>query len=250
MEPITLTDLDGVHFQPLRSCPANVEVTPGALGQDDKPSSFMTANQRSFLDLLLANSHVVPVTARPVDSFKRVLVTFTGYAICSFGGAILTPTGELEPKWHELIRAESARCAPELHALKSAVEEACNRGGIAISATVVDDAGCDLYLNCKLAGLGEGSIDDVNVVMESLLPADWHMHFNGNNVAALPPFLSKKRAASYYLSELAPAHSCVIGVGDSLSDLGFMALCDYAVAPTNSQVFDSLQPHLEKTVQS
>ncbi|MBS2005343.1 MAG: trehalose phosphatase, partial [Cyanobacteria bacterium SZAS LIN-5] len=63
---------------------------------------------------------------------------------------------------------------------------------------------------------------------------------NGNNFALLPPFLSKERAVEYFLRELAPPHDCLIGIGDSRSDLGFMALCDYVVTPTRSQIFAML----------
>jgi hypothetical protein len=247
MKPITLTDLDGVHFQTRRDSANDVDLTPGALGADNMPSSFMTPNQSSFLDLLLVQSHVVPVTARPVESFKRVLVSFEGYAICSFGGVILTPEGLLEPTWHQQILTESRLYSPRLFELKAAIEDGCAQRGTAVSATVVADAGCDLYLNCKLADPGQGSISVVRALMKWLLPADWQMHGNGNNVAALPPFLSKERAASYYLSELAEPHSCVIGIGDSHTDLGFMALCDYAVMPTNSQIFALFNPSEKKT---
>ncbi len=250
MRPITLTDLDGVHFQTRRGCPINLELTVAALGSNMTPSSFATPKQVAFLQWLLKESEVVPVTARTVESFQRVVTSFSGFAICSFGGVILTPNGVPEPRWHEQIKFESSVYASVLKTLKEVIEQACLDRRISLSVTIVSDAGCDLYLNCKLS---DGEVADASAphdpadvllqardLVASLLPEYWTLHCNGNNIAALPPFLGKERAAYFYLSELAPPASCVLGIGDSLTDLKFMKLCDYAVTPKNSQVFEFL----------
>lgn len=243
MKPITLTDLDGVHFQRRRDCPMNLELTVATLDSEMQPSAYSTPKQAAFLQWLLSESDVVPVTARPVESFKRVLVDFKGYAICSFGGVILTPDGQPEPTWHEKILAESSSLSPTLVELKDEIDRRWSVDGTAVGVTVVRDAGCDLYINCKFLDAVQDAhmLTMLRGVLRTLLPEGWNLHSNGNNFALLPPFLSKQRAAYYFLSELAPPHSCVLGIGDSLSDVGFMTLCDYAVTPTNSQVFSLLK---------
>jgi hydroxymethylpyrimidine pyrophosphatase-like HAD family hydrolase len=246
MKPITFSDLDGVYFQSRRLCPPNVDLTPVALDSKGVPSSFMTAKQSAFLDWLLSLSDVVPVTARPTESFQRLLVSFKGYAICSFGGVILTPAGVPEPTWYAQIEQQSSRCVQTLDQLRMAIARASGEDGIALDVTSINDCGCDLYLNCKILqpDLSEHHLARTLALLQRLLPGGWRLHSNGNNFAVLPPYLGKERAVSFFLSDLMPSHSFVLGVGDSLSDLDFMAMCDYAVTPANSQVFATLRTFL------
>ncbi len=240
---ITLTDLDGVHFQSQVSCPVNLKISPAALGSDFLPSAFSTPKQTAFLRWLMGETCVVPVTARPVESFKRVLAPFKGYAICSFGGVILTPEGTPEPTWHALIEKESQSLGVFFSRLKETIEECWPDAGTTLGVTIIRDAGCDLYINCKLREdfPTPNRLGQLHDFLASLKPLGWQLHVNGNNFALLPPFLSKERAVNFYLSELAPEHTFVLGIGDSRSDLAFMALCDYAIAPSNSQIFALLK---------
>ncbi len=54
----------------------------------------------------------------------------------------------------------------------------------------------------------------------------------------MPPFLGKAHAVARLLPRLRQAHpeAPILGFGDSLTDAPFMALCDYAVTPTGSQL--------------
>jgi len=105
---------------------------------------------------------------------------------------------------------------------------------------IISDAGLPLYVNAKHNGRDETALAVLAAALKEWLPEGWKMHFNGNNLAALPPYLGKDKAVSFYLKELAPAHSFVIGLGDSFTDLCFMGLCDYAMTPTTSQIFQQL----------
>ena len=65
----------------------------------------------------------------------------------------------------------------------------------------------------------------------------WQIHLNGNNLALLPPGLSKRAATAYLLERFREAGEVLaIGVGDSASDLPFMRLCDVWVTPSDSQI--------------
>ena len=56
----------------------------------------------------------------------------------------------------------------------------------------------------------------------------------------MPPIVSKAAAVTYFLENLADDPAFVVGIGDSLSDLPFMALTDIAMLPTNSQAFHGI----------
>ncbi len=240
MITIVLTDLDGVHIQPPRECPPGVELTVGAVNKNGEPSSYSTPKQLAFLNFLLTAGMVVPVTARETASFKRVKLPFHGYAICSFGGVILTGEGTPEPRWHEHISREAGLEKGNLASLKGLVEEASIRLSIDVRATIVKDAGNDLYLNCKHNHGDVEQLSQIASLLKAALPNGWTMHFNGNNLAAMPPFLGKDKAVVFFLKELAPPYISVVGLGDSLSDLCFMELCDYVVCPGRSQIAEML----------
>ena len=72
-----------------------------------------------------------------------------------------------------------------------------------------------------------------------LVPSGWRVHRNDNNLAYLPAWLSNRHAVGYLIEKLrlkAP-DAPVIGIGDSVSDVGFMDLCDFAMTPTQSQLW-------------
>lgn len=54
----------------------------------------------------------------------------------------------------------------------------------------------------------------------------------------LPEGLRKERAVAHAMARLRPG--LTVGVGDSLSDLAFLALCDQVVMPGASRAFRGL----------
>jgi hypothetical protein len=66
-------------------------------------------------------------------------------------------------------------------------------------------------------------------------------------MALLPPFLSKAAAVAFFLERFGgEAPFLTVGVGDSLTDVGFMGMCDFAITPSKSQIMSVLlwQPPL------
>lgn len=240
MTTIVLTDLDGVHLQPPRECPPGVPLAVAAVNSRGEPSSYSTPKQLLMLNLLMHSGVVVPVTARESDSFKRVRLPFSGFAICAFGGTILTPDGTPEPRWHAHITQAAGEQKAYLAELKQLVDQEALRNGIAVRATIVGDAGNDLYLNCKHEARNLDELSQIATFVQARLSPAWSVHCNGNNLAFMPPFLGKDKAVRFFLTELAPPNSCVVGLGDSFTDLCFMELCDFVACPTKSQIFEFL----------
>lgn len=114
MNAISLIDLDDSIFQSRKKCPPNVELTPAAVDKKGNWHSFLTPQQVAFVGLLDAGGTMVPVTARETDGFRRVQMRFSSHAITSFGGVILTPTGEIEPHWHSYIQEQSQIVADDI----------------------------------------------------------------------------------------------------------------------------------------
>jgi len=236
---LILTDLDDTLFQTARKCPrddgALVAMSTLADGSD---SGFASQRQQRLLAWLAAGE-VVPVTARSRELLARVKLR-QAPAICSNGGCIVGADGQLDQDWHArlVVAAAGVDAVSEIYRLI-----ADRLDGQAFRHWTVVEAGLALYIVVKSNHDDGVALEPVQPRVAALLPADWRIHRNGNNLAILPPWLNKRHAA-HYLIERARAtdpHRLVVGLGDSYSDVGFMDLCDYAMTPTTSQVWQHLR---------
>lgn len=235
MKPLILADLDDTLFQTLEKCPAD----RAGLKQmssliDGSPSGFATPLQQYFLRWLEAGS-VVPVTARGRDVLARVAIC-QAPAIASNGGCIIGADAALDLGWHDHLTAQAAAGdhVPDVYA--ALTDALCQ---IRFRHWLVEEHGLPLYIVIKSNERDHAALADLETAMAETIPAGWRCHRNGNNLAYLPPWLSKRHAVRYMIQTVraeAP-DTPVIGIGDSISDVGFMDLCDFAMAPTRSQLW-------------
>lgn len=238
MRAIALVDLDDTLFQTLGKCPPDVPaetLAPIGYARDGSPLSYATPRQLSFLSWLSDSTLLVPVTARSRDALDRVRIDWTR-AVCAHGGLILDGDGGADPRWHAHIAREADAHAGILAALSKRVAE--EAGEEPLRVRILEENGVPLYV---LAKHPEGDADALAEVIGRVVgevPAEWTVHLNGNNAAFLPPFLGKQHAVEFLLPELRREYprAPVIGIGDSLTDAPFMALCDFAMMPSRSQL--------------
>lgn len=235
MAPVILTDLDDTLFQTLPKCPPGMDgLLQMSTLQDGSPSGFATPLQQRFLRWL-QNGDVIPVTARGREVLARVAIG-QAPAICSNGGCILDAGGGLDMDWHDRLSGHARKAVPVEHVYHAVTAD--------LSAErfrhwVVDENGLDLYIVIKSNESDDEALAVLQGELADRLPADWRCHRNGNNLAYLPPWLSKRHAARYLIAAMRAAapDRPIIGIGDSISDVGFMDLCDFAMAPTRSQLW-------------
>lgn len=239
MRRVVFVDLDDTLFQTQRKNPHADSLA--AVDRDGIPLSFRCGRQEAFLDWLAADATVIPVTGRSVDAFRRVTIPFHGHAICSFGGIILNEEGVPEPEWYG--RMAEAVCGVEDGMERLLGTVAATAAGHRVDARhrIIRDAGLPLYISVKHnAGAAEEMVRLATAVSPSV-PEGWTIHLNANNMALLPPFLGKAAAVSFFLERfVGDGPALTVGVGDSLTDVGFMSLCDFAVAPAKSQIVSVL----------
>ncbi|WP_017665901.1 hypothetical protein [Porphyrobacter sp. AAP82] len=236
--PLILADLDDSLFQTRPKCGDWAEGDLRLMSRlaDGTPSGFATPPQQALLGWL-AHGELVPVTARARDVLARVDIA-QAPAICANGGCILMAGGSPDPVWHARLAAEAQRAeAP------AALYPALTCGlGAEYRHWMVSEDGLDLYLVIKS---NTGDVPALTALAESLtprLPQGWRIHANGNNLAFLPPWLSKRAAVRYYLEAvraLTPGR-LVIAIGDSWSDAGFLDLADMAMIPTQAQLWQHI----------
>jgi hydroxymethylpyrimidine pyrophosphatase-like HAD family hydrolase len=234
LRAIVLVDLDDTLFQTRRKCPPDVPadaLRPLGFGRDGAPLGFATPRQAAFLAWLGEAALVVPVTGRSHDALGRVRIDYSA-AVCAHGGVILNEGGEVDPDWAAGIAARAAPHKAMLATLAQAAQ------GTRVNARILAESGTDLYLLLKDPDGDETLLDPVLERVTPMVPAGWTIHRNGNNAALMPPFLGKAHAVRALLPRLRARHpdAPVIGIGDSLSDAPFMALCDYAMMPARSQL--------------
>lgn len=243
MKPLLLTDLDDTLFQTARKMPEDADKIPVAQGKIGGNMSFMHPWQHDFIHWALASMTVIPVTARGIDSFKRVNLPFQHGAVCVHGAAILQADGTLDPDWHAQMQPQLAALQTRLPALLASALQIGETLGLSLRGWLesVEEAAAYLVIKSNTA-----SAADLQQLLhssrETLNLQGFYPHMNGNNLALLPDFVNKRAAAAEILRRHTAEHGRVpvFGMGDSVSDLGFMRLCDFAAFPPNTQICRSL----------
>jgi hypothetical protein len=236
--PLILADLDDSLFQTRRKCGdwPEGDLKPMSRLADGTPSGYATPPQQALLGWL-AQGELVPVTARARAVLARVDIA-QAPAICANGGCILTADGTPDPVWHQRLAAEADGCEGPA-ALYPVLTDGL---GAEYRHWIVSENGLDLYLVIKS---NTGDVPALTVLAEALraaLPEGWRIHANDNNLAFLPPWLSKRAAVRYLLEQVrkeTPGR-LVIGIGDSWSDAGFLDLTDMAMIPTQAQLWQHI----------
>lgn len=239
IRPLILADLDDSLFQTRPKCGDWPEGDLRLMSRlvDGSPSGYATPPQQALLNWL-AHGELVPVTARARAVLARVDIA-QAPAICANGGCILMADGAPDPVWHARLAAEAQRgTAPA--ALYPALAEGLDED--AFRHWMVSEDGLDLYLVIKS---NHGDVPALTALADTLrprLPQGWRIHANGNNLAFLPPWLSKRAAVRYFLESVRAEtpERLVIGIGDSWSDAGFLDLTDMAMIPTQAQLWQHI----------
>ena len=233
MNPIVFSDLDDTLFQTMRKCPDGGDrLKVMSHLADGSPSGYSTPRQQALLGWL-SSGHVIPVTARSTVVLARVDIV-QAPAICSNGGCILLEDGGLDLLWHNRL-AEEARHDHPVHEVHRSVTETLDER--MFRHWVVVENGLPLYIVIKSNAGAAAELAELAERHRHLIPTTWRRHANGNNLAYMPAWLNKRHAVGYVIEKIRAAEPdrLILGVGDSLSDVGFMDLCDYAMAPTGSQ---------------
>lgn len=239
---IVLLDLDNNIFQSERKCPEG-EITPVAYKTNGEACGFMTPSQQTFFKWLSATALVIPNTARDTATFKRAHLPFNSYSICSFGGVILQPDGNVDGDWHLQIAQEAAGVKVLLEQVHVELLSIAANRHFDIRARLVDDQGLTLYISVKHNNHLNHELVELGQAVQEWLPKDWTVHFNDNNLAIFPQFLGKEKAGKWLLeNRIKPAKDAVIiGSGDSFTDVPFMAQAHFALMPVRSQIFSSVE---------
>jgi len=233
-------DLDDTIFQTERKCHDSESLHPAAFSKDGFPLSFMTGKQQLFFSHLLDRAAVIPTTARNLDAFRRVILPFGHEAIIDFGGVVLTQQGTPDAQWDSAVRARVSAVKADLHEICDKADDFSKRGGLKLRTRIISDFGMDLYVVSKHDGCHPEDLECLyRYYVEHLSHPDMYIHYNDNNLSVIPCCINKASAVAFLIEMYSGRSSDIIvtvGMADSISDMPFMALCDYSIIPGDCQI--------------
>jgi hydroxymethylpyrimidine pyrophosphatase-like HAD family hydrolase len=251
MELFVFLDLDDTIFQTKRKCPVNEQIIPAAFGKDGSAMSFFTAKQARLFKLLNDKTRLVPTTARNYNSFLLTHIKEFDYAIINHGGIILNSDNTPHQTWFEKVSEQLQTVKSQLQMLQQYVKVETAKQNIPLRIRLIEDFGLSFYLVIKYEERHYQPLDELlNNIVEPYLREkhlDFYCHLNDNNLAVLPKFLNKACAVDFLQQELKTQYIEYLsfGIGDSLTDMPYMQLCDYFMTPSNSQIVkECINPHL------
>lgn len=239
-----LCDLDDTLFSTKKKIVHTDMLTLMSTLKDGAASGYATSRQMRLIDLMMKGDpdHLfIPVTARSEDAYLRVNLD-AKLAVLAHGGIILRD-GKRDEKWAAFMAARAASHTPISKMVSdiTALDDKWRHWPLT-------DGDTELYYVIKNQDDDLSAVGYLFEFLKAKLPTGLSIQQNGNNIAILPDWLSKKSAVDYLLAQLRETtpDALAIGMGDSRSDLPFMLSCDYAVFPARSQVADDIKTNILK----
>lgn len=237
--PLVFVDLDDTLFQTARKMPGEKQRFLATRDSKGRPNGYMNPVQKMFAQWLFQCADVVPVTARGVESFRRVEMPFEHGAICNHGGVILDVKGQVRKDWDHQVKLNLAPVQASLADAEMFAYAAAGKLSLKLRITMIEANGTDHFLVVKHAGETDEVLADVEAdLKEHIDQSHFYFHRNGNNLAIIPLALSKQAAVREYLKLDRSIHGQrpVLGFGDSLSDHGFLSECHWWGTPGSGQL--------------
>jgi hydroxymethylpyrimidine pyrophosphatase-like HAD family hydrolase len=229
-------DLDDTFFQTKRK--NSNAVIPATESPNPLTVSYMSDEQKALWDLLNASEScsIVPVTARDHAQYNRTFISRDNrikYASVNFGADILCDKGS-DQVWKSHIDAHLKASSVPVSELDVLVREK-------ISNEVFNVYNVDnYYVSIKNKNKDDyfASNSECFRILSGLIPDDFNLYQNDNNISIVPKCIDKKNAVQYLIEKNRP--KLTIGIGDSLSDWNFMDVCHFKILPQKSQINKSI----------
>ncbi|MDT8425052.1 MAG: HAD family hydrolase [Methyloprofundus sp.] len=247
MEKFLFLDLDDTVFQTARKCASLDQATPASYNLAGEPSSYFSPKQQAVLQLLAEQWRIIPTTARTQASYARVDlgVPCVDGAILNHGATILCTDGAEDHQWRAQIAEPLVPLSNILTEIKQVIEQYAQTQSIALLVRITTESNLDYYLEVRHLHANHTELHQLlHAYIRPLLLeyTDFQVYLNGNSLTILPRCVNKAHAVEYRIKALKQDYGEIVtmGMGDSLSDAPFMALCDYVMTPKHTQLHNRL----------
>jgi len=244
MQSYIFLDLDDTVFQTLRKCALGADdpaLQARAFLPDGTPNSFATHKQQWLWHWLAKGFKIVPVTGRDVHAFERVMLPFQEEVVLNHGAVILDKQRTIDSVWMDGMMQALPAYHEKMLDVWAEVETHCKCYN-GFKLRLVHDFDTLWYGVIKHV---DGTETTLKTLLDSIIKVHPHIvdgslywHLNGNNLAVLPKIINKESAVRYLIHGYKQHYPELLtfGAGDSKTDAPFMALCDYALIPSNTQL--------------
>lgn len=207
---------------------------------ENLPLCYMTSAAYLNLELINNHAHLIPVTTRTEEQFKRIKMPGTTkadfesdriqYAVTTNGARILL-NGVEDKEWTESITAgfgkDSGKVEEAYDYLKRFETEAWVK-------SLRNAADCFLYMVVHRTEMPEHVLSEITAVLASM---NWTVSLQGRKIYFVPEFISKGKAFKEVVRRLGADYS--IGCGDSLLDISLMEAADFSIRPRHGELEDT-----------
>jgi hypothetical protein len=208
---------------------------------DGRPLSHLTRRAVEGLRELASRVPIVPVTTRTQAQYERVHLGFTpAYAIAANGGHLFVD-GVADAGWSERVRERLAAAGSpllEVLARARAIAEQSEADGSGWVRTVRDADGLFVYL----VATERTAIPDLTELEAELGLAGWTVSVQGRKVYLVPQALTKEAALAEVKRRTGADR--LAAAGDSLLDLGMLAMADVAIRPAHGELHEQGIDHV------
>ena len=247
MEKFLFLDLDDTVFQTKRKCNTLANTAIASYNLKGEASSYFSAKQVLLMQGLSEQWRIIPTTARTQASYARVNLGLSCHegAILNHGGTVLLNDGLEDKTWQTHIKNQLIPLTPLLTQLQHAIQQYAISQYLDILVRITHESDCDFYIEVRHKHANNTELSCLLVdYIQPLLSKhpDFEAYLNGNSLTILPHCINKSHAVTYKIEALKQQYGDILtmGFGDSLTDLAFMAHCDYTMLPKQSQNYQKL----------
>lgn len=234
---LIFTDIDDTLIQTKRKIKDSSSFNNiGSFDTNNEPSSFIDNSRLDFINSILLKNECIPVTARNIESIKRVNIPFNSFKVLNFGGTILNKDNSLNLEWHNkmILEQSNNNILDKLNILDST--EILPSNNYKLIKFFEDDL--FVYYNFRNTDL---NIDN-NILFKNKLEEylkkenidNFYIYLTDRDVTLIPKYIKKNIAVEYLINLIKPELS--LGIGDHLNDFNFMSLCDFSIFPNDSSL--------------
>ena len=263
MHTVAFCDLDDTLFFTGRKLDEALRSGTATLDRLGEPHSFHSRHQAHLLGTLLRGATLVPVTGRDTEAFERVVMSFESWAILDHGATVLRPGGQPDRVWQLVMQevledqADALRLAAQAaQHISDLMHLDCTVRLHTVNSTgrLHEAGGQPMMVVVKHPYALQNSLDAMSVqwaLWRQDAGIDLRYFANGNNLTLIARGVSKEAAVTYVQEQLREESQdqelLTLGLGDSLADVAFMNLCDFALTPGDSQLIRAvLENELEQ----
>ncbi len=251
MKRFVFTDLDNTivrHQSRITTATTQVQIV--GLDETGKPSTIMTTDDLEFFESLKAFGTIIPTTGRSIAGYQRLHgLSLTSWAILNHGATILQPRDSsdataVDPAWLERTKSIMTPLLPNLLELYQSLltlnEVIIGNQVYSNTVKLHQEHSLPLYVSVRATrSMPEHHLQHQRQQILELVSTQnaFEVLQTGRITSIIPQSLNKKLAVLELIQRLQKDDQIeTLGVGDALTDLPFMQVCNWQRTPEHSEI--------------